>query len=103
MIRWLSLLAVGGCLLSRSRAEQVVISKVMYHPPGKLPEYVEIYNNTVTPFDISKWRLTGGVHFEFAEFSASDPGATFLKPFERIVLCGESPETTRAAYGTPTG
>src|SRR5215510_9356529 len=103
MARLLSLLAVGGCLLSRSHAEQVVITKVMYNPPAHLPEYVEIYNNTFTPFDMSKWQLAGGVHFEFADFSARDPAAAFLKPLERIVLCGESPERTRAAYDIPAG
>jgi hypothetical protein len=82
-------------------AEQVVFSKIMYHPPENRPEYIEVYNNTATPFDIAKWRLSGGAHFDFPEFSTDDPALTFLKPFERIVLCGESPEKVRAAYQIP--
>src|SRR5258706_12281517 len=74
-----------------ARAEQVVISKIMYHPPGNLPEYVEVFNNTATPFDIANWRVSHGVEYEFPGFATNDPGLTFLKPFERIVLSEASP------------
>jgi Lamin Tail Domain/CotH kinase protein len=84
-----------------AQAEQVVISKIMYHPPARQPEYIEVYNNTVTPFDMANWRLAGGIHYEFPSFSTNDPGLTFLKPFERIVLCGEKPAVARAAYHIP--
>ena len=84
-----------------SRAEQVVISEIMYHPAKQKPEFVEIYNNTATPFDIARWQLTGGIRYEFPDFSANDPGATFLKPFERIVVCGTSALALRAAYHIP--
>ncbi len=84
-------------------AEQVVISKIMYHPPGAQPEYVELFNNTATPFDLANWRLAGGAHFDFPSFSTNDPQRTFLKPFERIVLCGENPELVRAAWKIPAG
>lgn len=84
-------------------AEQVVISKIMYHPPGAQPEHVELFNNTATPFDLANWRLAGGAHFDFPSFSTNDPQRTFLKPFERIVLCGENPELVRAAWKIPAG
>src|SRR4051794_34536066 len=100
---WLRvLLLLLFCVLS-ARGEQVVFSKIMYHPPGDQPEYIEVFNNTATPLDIAKWRLTGGAFFEFPDFSANQPALTFLKGFERIVLCGESPEKLRAAYQIPEG
>ena len=37
-----------------SRAEQVVFSEINYNPRGDKPEYIEIYNLTATPKDISK-------------------------------------------------
>jgi hypothetical protein len=82
-------------------AEQVVISRIMYHPRAGKPAYVELFNNTSNPFDIAKWRLTGGARFEFPDFSTTEPSASFLKPFERLVLSGADPAATRLAYGIP--
>ena len=96
-----------GCLLIlaagwAARAEQVVISKIMYHPrPGK-PEYIEVFNNTSNPFDIARWRLTGSARYEFADYAPRDPAASFLRPFERIVLSAGDEATTRAAYAVPS-
>jgi hypothetical protein len=94
---------VPGCawLTLGVRAEQVVISEIMYHPRGSRPEYLEVYNNTATPFDIAQWRLTGGARYEVPPFDPADPQASFLRPFERIVLAGADQSTTRAAYGIP--
>jgi hypothetical protein len=79
----------------------VVISKIMYHPPGEKPEYIEVFNNTSNPFDIAQWKLTGGVHYEFPDFTNSAPLAGFLRPFERIVLASATPTETRQAYAVP--
>ncbi len=87
--------------MSNLRAEQVAISEIMYHPPGTLPEYIELYNATATVFDVAEWQLTGGVDYTFPAFSDDDPGRTFLKPFERIVLCGVEEAALRAAYRIP--
>src|SRR5438270_11966479 len=92
------LLAFGICI---ARAEQVVISKIMYHPPGALPEYFELYNNTATPFDIANWKVTHAVEYEFPAFSTNDPGLTFLRPFERIVLSEAPASAVRNAYDIP--
>src|SRR6266545_5170256 len=87
--------------LVASHTEQIVISEILYHPRGNQPEYIEVYNNTATPFDIALWRLTGGAGYEFPRFDPAKPQASFLKPFERIVLSGADEPTTRAAYGIP--
>ena len=83
------------------RAEMVVISEIMYHPPGAQPEYFVLYNHTATPFDIAKWRVTEGVSYEFPDFSTQAPAATFLKAFERVVVSSASAAETRAAYKIP--
>ena len=36
-----------------------------------------------------------------SRFDPANPQASFLKPFERIVLSGSDESTTRAAYGIP--
>ncbi len=84
------------------RAEQVVISEIMYHPKEGGHEFVEIENLTSSPFDIAKWKLSGGVNFEFPEFSSAQPRNTFLKAFEKIVICDTDPGTFRASYGLPS-
>ncbi len=84
------------------RAEQVVISEIMYHPPGGLYEFVEIQNLTATPFDIASWKLRDGADFDFPPFDAGSAADAFLKAFERIVICETDPATFRAAYGLPS-
>ncbi|MBI3874748.1 MAG: lamin tail domain-containing protein, partial [Verrucomicrobia bacterium] len=81
-----------------ARADQVAISEIMYHAPRDLPAWVEVWNQTATPFDIAKWRLTGSIDFEFPDFTATNAMASFLRPFERIVISSATPEQTRAAY-----
>ena len=83
------------------RGEQVVFSEIMYHPPGTLPEYIEVSNSTGTTFDIAEWRLTEGVDYTFPSFVDTAPDLTFLKPHERIVLSGVDEATLRAAYNIP--
>ena len=83
-------------------AEQVVISEIMYHPKEGGHEFVEIENLTSSPFDIATWKLKGGVDFEFPEFSSAQPRNTFLKAFEKIVICDTDPGTFRASYGLPS-
>ena len=93
-----SLLAAGPLAV----AEQVVISEILYHPKlDNQPEYLELYNNTATPFDIALWSLTDGVTYRFPDFDPANPDAGFLKPFERVVLAGADAATTRSAYGIP--
>jgi len=96
---WISAL-LGALTIAGSdaRAEQVVFSEIMYHPPGTLPEYIEVCNNTATPFDIADWQLCDGVDYVFPPFAADALDRTFLKPFERIVLSGVDEATLRAAY-----
>lgn len=86
-------------LFGSLHAEQVVFSEVMYHPPTDLHEFVEVQNLTATPFDIAKWKLRGGVDYDFPDFNSLTPAASFLKAFERIVICSTDPSSFRAAYG----
>ncbi len=92
---FLAVLLIGA---SDAHAEQVVFSEIMYHPPGTLPEYIEVCNNTATPLDIAEWRLCEGVEYVFPPFFADEADRTFLKPFERILLSAVDEATLRAAY-----
>jgi hypothetical protein len=83
-------------------AEQVIFSEVHYNPSGDTPEFIEIFNNTSTPFDFGLWRLTDGVDYTFPDFNEGDPSAVILKHFERIIVTSATEAAFRAAYpGTP--
>lgn len=47
----------------------VVFNEVHYHPSDgqDTPEFIEIYNQNSINVDISGWRMTGGIEFEFPE------------------------------------
>lgn len=96
--RIFSLLVALWFGISDVGAEQVVFSEIMYHPPDVLPEYIEVYNNTATPFDIAEWQLCDSVDYVFPPFALDAVDRTFLKPFERIVLSSVDEATLRAAY-----
>ena len=72
---WYALvLVVSTCAI---RAEQVLISEIMYHPPEGMPAWVEIQINTATPFDMSAWKLTAtAMEFVFPEPPPSDLART---------------------------
>ena len=57
----------------------------MYHPKTGGHEFVEIENLTSTPFDIALWRLSGGVDFEFPDFSSASARNTFLKALRKLL------------------
>ncbi len=74
------------------------MSEVIYNPAAGKPEYIELWNITVTPLDSAKWRFTAGVDFTFPDFNAGSVQAHFIKAFERIVISSADEATTRAAY-----
>ena len=84
-----------------SHAEQVVFSEINYNPKGDKPEYIEIYNLTATPKDISEWKMTEGVGYVFPEFDEANPSRTFLKKWERILLSSVDEKALRDAYEIP--
>ena len=73
-----------------SRAEQVIFTEVHYNPPAGQPEFIEIYNNTSTPFDFGTWYFSDGVDFTF-------PAVT-LPPGEFLVVAADL-ASFEAAYG----
>ncbi|MEM7384373.1 MAG: lamin tail domain-containing protein, partial [Verrucomicrobiota bacterium] len=94
----LSLIVALLLFSSEGRAQQVIFSEVMYNPAGDQPEYIEVLNNTATPFDIALWELSGGVDYTFPDFSSSDPELTFLKAFDRLLISSVPEADLRAAY-----
>ena len=96
------IIACFCALVPIAQSEQIVFSEIMYHPPAGGYEFVEVQNLTATPFDIAQWELANGADFTFPEFNSGTPLETFLKAFERIIICGTDPATFRAVYNVPT-
>ncbi|MCC6233944.1 MAG: lamin tail domain-containing protein, partial [Verrucomicrobiales bacterium] len=65
-----------------SLSAQVAINEIFYHGPDDLDslQWVELYNTTSQPVDLSGWRLAKGVAFTF------EPGST-LGAQGYLVLC----------------
>ncbi len=93
-----------GAANAAPRVGPVVISEVMYHPPGDgAAEYVELVNlagSPVTLFDPASgepWRFTGGIEFLFP----IDPPLT-LPPGGRVLLVRDRTAFGQA-YAVPQG
>ena len=65
-----------------SRRTPVAISEIMYRPApradGKSLEYIELFNSGAVPYDLSRFRLGGDVHYDFPAGTKMAPGAFLL-------------------------
>ena len=80
-------------------AQSVIISEVMYEPPGGSAyaeaEFLELLNPGSQPADLSGAVFSAGITFTF-------PTPFFLKPNARVVIC-RNPAVFTARYGPVTG
>ena len=60
----------------------IVINEIMYAPPGNMPEWVEFYNASLSPIDISGWKISDAnvksKSVLVSTHSIIQPGAYFL-------------------------
>ena len=76
---------------SGPRVGPVIISELMYHPrePGvsidpEQLEFIEVYNPSDAPVDLTDWRIADGIEFQFAD-------GTTLAPRDTIVVTAFDP------------
>jgi hypothetical protein len=71
----------------------IVINEIMYDLPHGAPgsEYVELFHRGNTSVDLSGWRFTDGIHFDF-------PAGTRIEPGGFLVIAA-SAARMRACYG----
>ena len=95
------LIAAISLAAAAARAEHVIFTEVHYNPPAGQPEFIEIYNNTSTPYDMGTWYFSDGIDYTFPDFDPGNTGAHILKPFERILVSNVDESTLRTAYSIP--
>lgn len=86
ILRILAVLTVlSGCLSVRAATGGVIISEIMYHPPGTnvLEEWMELHNPGSKPVSLDGWRIDRGVHFTF-------PPQTVLPAGGRLVVAADA-------------
>jgi regulation of enolase protein 1 (concanavalin A-like superfamily) len=81
-----------------AQAEQVIFTEIQYNAKSGQPDFLEVSNNTATPFDMGLWYFSDGIEYTFPDFSAGDSNAHILKDFETILVSPVDAETLRAAY-----
>ena len=74
----------------------VVINEIMYNPvsDSNNDEYIELYNRTEDPVDMSSWKLQGGISYQF-------PEGTVL-PADGYVVVAENATNLIAKYSQLT-
>ena len=77
--RPLLVLVVAGLISVAPARAGVKISEIMYHPPQADLEFIELANDGDTIVDLSGWRFTDGVYYEF-------PIGAELAPGERVIV-----------------
>ncbi len=93
---WSAGLTIALALAVARPAHGLVISEIHYHPVGEGAdggrlEFVEIANDSTTPEDLSGFRFSEGIEFEF-------PPQTILLGRSYIVVCADV-DAVRAEYG----
>ena len=73
----------------------IVIHEIMYHPidNNNDREFVEIYNRSRDPVDLTGWEFTNGIEFDF-------PDNTVVAAGEYLVVARD-PALIRSVYGLP--
>lgn len=79
-------------------AEQVIFTEIQYNAKSGKPDFLEVTNNTGTPFDMGKWSFSDGIDYTFPDFNAGDTSAHILKEFETILVSPVDEATLRTAY-----
>jgi hypothetical protein len=85
------------------KADQIVFSEIMYHPRHEAESaWIECVNLTSTPLDCAEWTLEGkSLDYTFPKFDRATPRASFIKPFERILITDKTPAAFREQYQIP--
>ncbi|MBN1421324.1 MAG: lamin tail domain-containing protein, partial [Planctomycetes bacterium] len=70
---------------------RIVISEIMYHPAATGTQYIEIFNRSAEPVELTGWAFTRGLTYAFDDGTTIGAGA--------YLVIAEDPATVEAHYG----
>src|SRR5207245_9769797 len=88
------------------RVEPIVINEIMYNPLSgdSADEYVELFNRSGVAIDLSGWKFTDGIAFEFPKKTALSAGGYLVVAKNAARLLANYPELNSAnAVGDYSG
>ncbi|MBN2703082.1 MAG: lamin tail domain-containing protein [Pontiellaceae bacterium] len=98
--------ATKGTANTAPRPSTVVINEIMYHPISESDddEYIELYNRSAVPIDVSDWRLQGGISYQFPN-GTQIPANGYIVVAENVTnLVAKYPQLDAAnTYGNYNG
>ncbi len=84
----------------------VVISEIMYNPPGgDADEYIELLNTATYAVDLAGWKFDSGVGYTFPAGTTIAGGASLAVPASRAAFVARYPaaQVTSTGWGPTTG
>lgn len=88
------------------RIEEVVINEIMYDPLSgdSDDQYVEIFNRSATPVDLSGWKFVDAIEYTFPEGTRIPAGGYFVVAKEKSRLLANYPQlNTNNTFGNFDG
>ncbi len=92
-------------MMGSIQADQILITEIMRAPqkPSQ-PTWIELSNLTATPLDCAQWLLRGkAFQFEFPSYNPEKPEQSFIKPFERLIICDQDSASFRKHHAVEPG
>lgn len=79
----------------------VLINEIMYHPPGTnvLAGWVELWNSGSSEIDLGRWRIRGGIDFEFPTNLVLAPGGFLVVAADVPTFQALHPQAPQAVGG----
>lgn len=94
---------LAACLLwmVEGRGSGVVISEVFYQPSttNVLEEFIELWNRDVTLVDLTRWKVSKGIRFEFPAGTQIAPGGYLVVAAHEATFRGLHPGVTNLVAG----
>jgi hypothetical protein len=88
-------------LLGPARGEAVVINEIFYHPAGTnlLEQWFELFNPAPGPVDVSGWRVTRGVEFQFPSGTVIPGGGYLVVAADAATFAAHNPGVANVVAG----
>jgi hypothetical protein len=84
-----------GAVNVTSVSQAVVINEIFYKAPNDLPEqWLELYNRTNAPVDVSGWELSEGVDYSFAAGTSIPAGGYLVVAWDPAAFTTRHPGVT---------